>query len=100
MANLAIESEDPQLAERHAMLLHRITRARTQTEDYRGVELLGPSPAAIQRVKKKYRWHLGLLSRSPKRLNALTRAVREDFQEQCQSRKVKLKVDLDPYGVY
>ena len=100
MASLSIECEDPLLAERHAVLLHRVLRAQIEALGFRGVEVLGPSPAAIKRVKKKYRWRLAALSRSAKRLNQLTRATRDAFQKQRRSSKVQLKVDLDPYGVF
>ena len=49
---------------------------------------------------KKYRWHLGAMSPSAKRVNHLTRCVRDAFAENWKDRKVQLKVDLDPYGAY
>ena len=100
MANFAVESEDPLLAERHAVLLHRVTREQIQALSYQGVEILGPSPAAVSRVKKKYRWQLAVLSRSAKRINHLTRAVRDAFGTACETRQVQFKIDLDPYGMY
>ncbi|NIA14224.1 MAG: primosomal protein N' [Nitrospiraceae bacterium] len=100
MANLAIEAEDPQHAQRAAALLHRIVREQIQAHNFRGVEVLGPSPASVYRVKKKYRWNLGLLSKSAKRLNILTRATRDDLAQRAATSKIQLKVDLDPYGVF
>lgn len=100
MANFAIESEDPLLAEKSIALLHRIVREQIQTLDFKGVETLGPSPASIKRVKKKYRWNLAILSKSPKRLNAIARATRSDFAQRSATSRVQLKVDLDPYGMF
>lgn len=99
MANLAIEAEDPLEAERATATLHRVVREQIQALGFRGLEILGPAPAAVKRVKKKYRWNLALLSKSAKRLNTLARASRSAFAEQCPSAKVQLKVDLDPYGM-
>jgi primosomal protein N' (replication factor Y) len=100
MANFAIESEDPMLAERHAVMLRRIVRELLQTEAFKGAELLGPAPAAIKRINKRYRWHLAVLSRSSQKVNNLTRTARDAFNAQCESSKVQLKIDLDPYGVF
>lgn len=100
MVNFAVESEDPLLAEREAGLLRRIAREQIESLGFKGAEILGPAPAAIKRVNKKYRWNLALLSRSSGRLNQLTRAVRDAFREKTVGDKVQLKVDLDPYGAY
>ncbi len=100
MASFSIECEDPLLAEKAAVFLRRITREQIEALGFRGVEILGPSPAVVRRVKKKYRWNLAVLSKSAQRLNTLTRAVRDVFNERATSGKVKLKVDLDPYGVF
>ncbi len=100
MCNFAVESEDPQLAERHALLLRRIVRAAAEAQPKRGIELLGPAPAAVRRVKKRYRWHLALLARDYRHLNAVVRAARDEFTERSESTKVQLKVDLDPHGTF
>ena len=100
MANLAIEAKDPLMAEKAMAVLHRVVREQIVAHGYRGLEILGPSPAAVYRVKKKYRWNLGLLSKSAKRLNLLARDTRTLFGELRQMGDVLLKVDLDPYGIY
>lgn len=99
MAHFTVESEDPALAERHAMILHRVVRGQVESLGFSGVQLLGPAPATIKRVNTKYRWNLGALSRSAQRLNELVRAARAAFQSQAAG-KVQLKIDLDPYGMF
>lgn len=99
MANLMIECEDPEEAARMAGVLQRLVRTTIDKLGYQGVEILGPSPATVRRVKKKYRWNLGLLSKSAKRINVLCRSVHDAFNAEA-SAKTKLKVDLDPYGSY
>jgi primosomal protein N' (replication factor Y) len=98
MANLMVDSEEPELAERAALLLRRIVQHERESLGLRGVEIMGPAPAVVSRVKKRYRWHLALLSRSGQRLNRLARAVRKAFSDQQPGNKVQLKIDLDPYG--
>lgn len=100
MAHFTVESEDPLLAERAAVFLRQKAREALDTLGFTGIELLGPSPAAIRRVKRKYRWNLAALSRSVTRLNTLTRTVRDRFQEKSTGGKVLLKVDLDPYDTF
>ncbi len=100
MANLMIESEDPELAQRCAVVLHRHARQLISSLGFDGLETLGPSPATIRRIKKLYRWNLGLLSKSSKRLNTLCRAVRDAYTQDAVTAKTKLKIDLDPYGMY
>ena len=99
MANFAVESEDLLEAEKGIALLHRIAREQVEALGYQGLELLGPAPATIHRVNRKYRWNLGAISKSGQRLNNLARAVRESFSDRA-SRAVKLKIDLDPYGMF
>jgi len=100
MCNFAIESEDPVLAQRAVSALQRIVRDQINVLGFRGLEVVGPAPATISRVKKKYRWNLGALSKSAKRLNALTRATRDAFRSEIPNTRVQLKVDLDPYGTF
>lgn len=100
MGNLMVECEDPLEAEKAVALLHRIVREQIDALAFKGMEILGPSPATLRRLKRKYRWNLAVLSKSAKRVNTLTRAVRELFEDQVPANRVQLKVDLDPYGIY
>lgn len=99
LGNLAIEAEDPQEAERAMAILHRLVTTTIHATALGGINTLGPSPAAIYRVKKRYRWNLGLLCKSAKRLNTLTRTARSEFAETYKGNAL-LKVDLDPYGIF
>lgn len=100
MCNLSIESEDPLLAEKAMAELHRLVRQQMKTLEFRDIEILGPSPASVYRVQKKYRWNIGLLCRNTKRLNVLARAARNEFSIENPGNKVQLKLDFDPYGVF
>ncbi len=100
MASFLLEAGDPHEAERGAALLARIAADQIGVHGFKGVERLGPAPAAVRRVMRKYRWHLALLSKSPARLNTLARAIRQAFAEQANAGRLQLKVDLDPYGMY
>jgi primosomal protein N' (replication factor Y) len=100
MANFLLESDDPLEVERQSVALRRMVAEAITAHNFQGVEVLGPSPAAIQRVQNKYRWHVGMLSRSTERLNTLARETRDRFVKEMTGRKVELKLDLDPYGSF
>jgi len=100
MANLMVESADPEIAERAVMHLHKMARHQIRKQELRGVDMLGPSPAVVSRVMGKYRWNFGLLVRGAPTLNALVRATREAFDEDRPPGTYTIRVDLDPYGAY
>jgi len=100
MASLLIESEDPEAAQKYAFALRRLAVDQVEGVDFKGVEIVGPSPAVLRRINKKYRWTLALLSRSAQRLNKLARILRVQFAAQPGASAVQLKIDLDPYGMY
>jgi primosomal protein N' (replication factor Y) len=98
MANFLLESEDPAEAERWAFRLRTFARKQIEAKGG-GVVVLGPSPTVVARVKRQYRWQLALLCKSTKRLNECVRATRDAFAAQKPPAAVKLKIDLDPYGL-
>jgi len=99
MVQFTLESEDESAAERAAMRLVAWAREALETQDLRAVELLGPAPATIYRVKTKYRWNLGAFCKSAKTLNVLARDLRVRFTE-AMPKTVVMKSDLDPYGLF
>ncbi|NLO32126.1 MAG: primosomal protein N' [Candidatus Hydrogenedentes bacterium] len=100
MVNFMIESEDPLAAEKMSGRLRRLACARLDELGFLGVALLGPAPATIRRVKKKYRWNFAIMSKSAVRVNQLARELRSLFIQEPGNDKVQLKVDLDPYGMF
>jgi len=100
MANIMVESEDGELAQRAAQAIQRLARESRDALGIGSIELLGPSPATVRRVKKKYRWNLALLAPSSKALNAVCREVRESFGSLPYANQAQIKIDLDPHGIY
>jgi primosomal protein N' (replication factor Y) len=99
MVNMLVESEDEDLARKCAHLLEIAVVEACDAREFKGIARLGPSMAIVPRIKKKYRWNLGLLSRSTNRLNVVARAARDAFDAQVGGRAVQLKIDFDPYGM-
>lgn len=100
MANLCVESEDLFKAERAAAAVYRLARQCRSALDLGGAAILGPAPATVPRVRRKYRWNIAFLCRSARRLNALVRAVAQAYANEPGLSGADLKIDLDPYGAF
>ena len=62
------------------------------------MDLIGPSKAALYRLKNKFRWHLILRGRNMKQLqNILLKFSR--LNESKARDKVKLIIDVDPLNL-
>lgn len=98
MAALEIESESEARGETavekiKTILMRMIGRNRE-------VELLGPSCAALYRIKNKYRWHILLRANKAQTLQALLNPFRD--RQELKSpfmNKVKLSIDVDPVNL-
>ena len=99
LVNFAIESEDSLDAQQAIARLHRVVIEQIEALDFHGIQILGPAPATVHRVKRRYRWNLGAFSKSAKRLNVLARAVRPTSDPQTNS-KPPPKIALHPYGLF
>jgi primosomal protein N' (replication factor Y) len=60
------------------------------------VELLGPAPMPLSRLKGQYRWHLTLLSGRPALLTALLHDVLAAQWERRGRKRVRIQGDMDP----
>jgi primosomal protein N' (replication factor Y) len=62
-----------------------------------GVSVLGPAPAAIMRVNKRYRYRITLMCKATKRVReAVAHTVRE-FSKDGKNRGVSVHADIDPF---
>lgn len=74
-----------------------LRRRQTNGEELlQGIEILGPAPAPIERLRNRYRWQLLLKGRKGKSLLELAQSAREMLPP---SRAVRLHVDVDPYNM-
>jgi primosomal protein N' (replication factor Y) len=73
----------------------RLTTGTSQSERYKNkVEILGPAPAPITRVKDKYRWHLIAKADNSEKLRAILKSIEN---ENRHSKRVQIMIDVDPY---
>jgi primosomal protein N' (replication factor Y) len=74
-------------------LQNRISRNSLGREK---IEILGPAPAPIEKVRNRYRWQLLLKGKQSSSLLALAKQAREALP---RSRTVRLQIDVDPYNM-
>jgi primosomal protein N' (replication factor Y) len=74
-------------------LQNRISRSSTGREK---IEILGPAPAPIEKLRNRYRWQLLLKGKQSSSLLDLAKRAREALP---QSRTVRLQIDVDPYNM-
>jgi primosomal protein N' (replication factor Y) (superfamily II helicase) len=60
------------------------------------IEILGPAPAPIEKLRNRYRWQLLLKGKQTSSLLELAKRAREALP---RSRSVRLHVDVDPYNM-
>ncbi len=66
---------------------------------YKGIQLLGPSPAVITRIKGMYRWQLMLKGVKLQDLHTALKNAINDLQYHPEFKGVKVEVDVDPVSL-
>ncbi len=98
LANVVISGSDESATAARAIETADWTRALIRRRGLREVELVGPAPCPIHRIKERWRWHFFL--RTP-RSGLLTRLVRFVAERAPAARDdtVRLVVDRDPVAL-
>ena len=66
----------------------------------KGVELLGPSKAALYQIQNKFRWHLILRGQNMQTLQGILADSQElNELKSSSSGKLKLSIDVDPFNL-
>jgi len=90
MANLLFDGPDEAEVTRVAEAVAQRLTGRP------GVELLGPAPMPLSRLKGQYRWHLTLLAGRPGLLTALLHDVLAAQWARRGRPRVRVQADMDP----
>jgi len=98
LVNLRLDGPNPEHVEASAQaLLKKIRAIQSGNSKYREhIEILGPAPSPIEKLRSRYRWQLLLKGKQISPLIGLATAVRETF---TRARNVRLHIDVDPYNM-
>ena len=77
----------------------RALAAHVQRIAGKGVGLLGPTPAPIERLRRRYRWQLLLRSHDGAGARLAARDGRAALRRQAQAAGVRVLIDVDPYSM-
>ncbi len=100
LAMVRIEGEDPEVVSRIASAAaHALSRAadayrRTASPDI--IRVLGPAPAPIERIKKRYRWQVMVKSENLTALRTALSAMQATLAPRARQSNVYLGIDVDP----
>ena len=104
MINMRFEGRDGQQVEASATLFAQQLERILQSAEFASaspssLDILGPAPAPIERIKGRERWQL--LVKGPNRqiLHSLVKKARDAFDQATPPRGVRTIVDVDPYSV-
>ncbi len=89
-----IEGEEPHAVERVASDVASALNASGAGMD--ALRILGPAPAPIERIKKRYRWQVMVKSESLAMMRTALGAMRKAVMPRAEREHVYLIVDIDP----
>jgi primosomal protein N' (replication factor Y) len=100
LINLRIEGSNQKRSIKAAQEMgecgRRMLKARP---DGRGIEILGPSPAPLVKLKGKYRYHMLIKGKRPNPLHRFVEELSEKMKKQWAGRGINLTIDVDPISV-
>jgi primosomal protein N' (replication factor Y) len=98
LVNLRLDGPNPETVEAKAQALaNKIRAVQSGNPKYREhIEVLGPAPSPIQKLRNRYRWQLLLKGSQISPLIALANIARETF---TRRHNVRMHIDVDPYNM-
>lgn len=61
--------------------------------------VLGPAPAPLARIKRRYRWQLCLKGKAPEKLAALVKQAMPRFEDYIKGEGIKVSIEADPQAM-
>ena len=95
---MRFEGREPQRVERAAAVLAAELAEQARAAGLPAGAVLGPAPAAIERVRGRYRWQVLVRASAPAALRALARAA-GTCARRVRTADLRVIIDVDPYGM-
>jgi primosomal protein N' (replication factor Y) (superfamily II helicase) len=70
-----------------------------RAQDVADVEIVGPAPCAIDRIRGRWRWHLLLRSEHSALLGKITRYFAQRFDLPNGKEELRIAIDRDPIAL-
>jgi len=98
LVQILVVGKDRGQTARYAQSLGKICRTlQSKNRAFqREVELLGPVPAPLARIKKQYRWQLLLKGMKVRPLHELIKALRNTTEQELRKAGIRMVIDVDP----
>ncbi len=93
LAHLLFEGEKEEEVLRVSGVVGRKLQRDLARKKLSTVEMLGPAPAPLSKLRNRHRWHIALLSANAKQLRTLVTSAKETYA--AEKTKVALKIDMD-----
>jgi len=95
LVQLRCEAERAEAVERIARALAAAVHGAAD----KGVSVLGPTPAPLERLRGRYRWQLLLRGRNGAAVRRAAQVGRDAVRRQARAAAVRVIVDVDPYNM-
>lgn len=93
LLNIIVSSKDEKKAEKTAKKLAFFLNDFPN----KYLEILGAAPAAINKIRQKYRWQLILKFKSAKNREYIIQLIEKKFMENSLDNSIEIRIDVDPY---
>lgn len=90
---LRFDGEATAEVEKHAKQAAELARSSA------GVQVLGPAPAPLERVRGRFQWQVLLRARNGRSARDAAARVRDEVRPIARRRGVRMLIDVDPYSM-
>jgi primosomal protein N' (replication factor Y) len=98
-ARLAMVRTEGEDAARVAEIAAKVASILGRNAKPDGLRVLGPAPAPIERIKRRYRWQVMVKSAELKELRATLAAMRTAIAPFAERAAVRVMIDIDPINM-
>jgi primosomal protein N' (replication factor Y) (superfamily II helicase) len=99
LANVVVSGLDERATQEMAEMAAQWLRGLMRERGVEGVELVGPAPCPIDRIRSRWRWHFLLRSQSVRLLGELARFFVERFALPRDANQLRIALDRDPVAL-
>jgi primosomal protein N' (replication factor Y) len=99
LANVIVSGEQQEDVATTAAGTARWLRGLISARALEGLEVVGPAPAPLQRIKGRWRWHLLLRSSDPSLLGRVLRYISARNPVARANQRVRIVIDRDPVSL-